>query len=363
MTFFNVLGIASVIGVVVLALVDYSIYEKLSRYLYMSAGMKNRVVDEYLSYHNHSRYKLYKWMSAAAVNPNCFKRMKRLCFAPLFFAAFSVLAVLLTILTGRYLITEIYFCISLIATVLISKSGFSYAKQVKNDFDSGMVYDSENSDYIDALADGKHRPFLRSFNFMSHMILSESIPFIIGGALVICGAIVVVSYNEPSESVPPTQSSISESMDETEPSLVLDENAGNSVINLNTLFSKLADEGLYCDDISSSVTQQYTQYSFDTCVRANDNLVSFTGYVIDNEKDAKEFCSSIVTSLMEGGIDFSTENYKVDNHSVTLYSNESEYGYIAVLYSENTILYMECDYSKTEWLRNFLYDNGLLETI
>ncbi len=357
---FNILEIASVIGVVVLALVDYSIYEKLFPYLYMSAGVKNRLAHEYLSYHNNSRYKLYKWMSSAAVNPESFRKMKRLCFAPMFLVVFSILAVLFTILTEHFLITEIYFLISLISTLILSKSGFSHAKQVKSDFDSGMVYNPENSEYIDDLVNSRHIPLIEFFNLIFYKVLPAFMPIIIGGSLFVCGIIVVESHKEQSDFVSPTQSTVSDFYEETKPTVVIDENAGNAVMNLSVLFSKLSEEGIYCDDIYSSVSSQYPQYTFENCVRANGNSVSFTGYVLNNENDAKAFCSSIVTPLMEGGIDFNTENYKIDNHPVTLYSNESEYGYIAVMYCENGILYIECDYYKIDWLKNFLYDNGLL---
>lgn len=356
---FSILGIASVIGVVILALVDYGIYEKLSAYLYMSAGVKKRLAHEYLSYHNRSRYKLYKWLAAVALNPENFKKMKRFCFAPLILVVFSILSVLLTMLTEQFLITEVYFFVSLILTLLISKSGFSCAKQVKNDFDSGMVYNPENSEYIDDLVNSKHSLFWEFLNLIFYNLLPVFTPILIGFSLFVCGIIVSNSYAKQPESVMPEESVTSECYDETEPSIILSGNAGNAVINPTILFDKLSDEGLYCEDISDIMISSNSQYTFDTCLRATGNGMSFTCYVLDDEKDADVFCDSIVAPLEKGGIEFNTKNYRINNQDITCCSNESEYGYIAVIYSDKSIFYIECENYKIEWLNTFLEDNGL----
>lgn len=347
----NTLELLFMIGVVILAMFNYIIHNKLSDYLYMSAGVTSYRALEYLADHNGSKHQLYKWLASVAVNSKQFKKMKILCFAPAYHAAFSVFIIMLTLQTEQIIICEVYFFISLVLTLIISNLGFSCGNKVKLEFDNGMVYDPENAEIEDDIEYVK-RPNLFSM-FFKNMIYN-AMPVLVVCLIFIAFAVFSMisnSHNEQPDLSPETTAN--DFYKETEQRIVIDESMVNAVINPDVFFNKLANEGLYCDDIFS-VALQYPQYTFENCVRANGNAMSFTSYVLDNENDANEFCNLIVSSLIESGMDFNTENHKIDNHSVTAYSNESEYGYTAIIYSENSILYIECDNYKIEWLNDFL---------
>lgn len=359
----NSLEAVFMIAVVLLAIFNYMIYIKLLDYLYISAGVSRHRALEYLTYHNHDKRKLYKWLAAVAVNPSRFKKMKRLCFAPAYLAAFSVFIIMLTLQTEQILITEVYFFIELLLTVILSSLGFSCGNKAKNEFDSGLVndakaYETMNAEIEGGIENGKYSYLIDMFNSMFY----NALPVLVIVAIFISFyAYGLISNSYKNQHDFETELTTIGFYDETNPSIIIDENAGNAVIAPNVLFEKLADEGLYCEDISGTMISTYSQYTFESCLRANGNGMSFTCYVLDNEKDAEEFCNSIVTSLTEGGIIFNTENYKINNQNVVFYANESEYGYIAVIYSDKSILHIECDDYKIEWLNTFLEDNGLLE--
>lgn len=359
------------IGVAAMAVVDFVIYTKMTKYLFTAAGVTKEDAQKYrMAHQSTNKNGLIFWLRNKTTHPKEFDTIHSFCLLFSFLFSFSAFILFISFLKNNILILQIYFVVSLWFTVIGAIFGFLYGKRIESEcegcFSSSEYvpyepYDEDGPEYIESTEE-----LYKGYNDKVHRrnplsnIKGLIIPIII--LLITFGTFIIldnkINENYIENDIEPTNIV----SDITEPSIVIDENAGNAAIDPYTIYNKLLDEGFDCYNSFQDISTSYPQYDFDVCIQANNDGVGLSCYVLTDGDAANELCNTIVSDLIEIGGDINTYSGRIDDAGFTTYYRERNDGYLAVIYSENCIVLANCDELKAEWLKGFLYENGFLES-
>lgn len=129
--------IAAAIGFFVLAVINFVVYTKLSKYLYISAGVTKEDAGRYVSEQGtNATQRLGEWLKRNAKHPKAFNKMFTVCNISSILFMVSFAFAVMTLFTKGGIIIIVGAVILPIISFGVSIFGFSYGRSIETQFEN-----------------------------------------------------------------------------------------------------------------------------------------------------------------------------------------------------------------------------------
>lgn len=369
----------------VLGIANFVVYAKLSKYLWMSAGVKKSDVRRFNSEHHvQTQRQMSAWLLRNAKHPKECAKMFIICNVVvfLFFVSFSLIFF-------AWRLNNIEFAkIAVIAVAAISAVvwgvGFSYGKRIEADFGDYFStseytpYMGESSDsdeyseseyYEDEQEEQSLTDEQRSF-FKKARIVRYFIRLIVVAIIVLMALSPIIFKNhtlkintgstgENSQQTQSDDSYVSDNSGEDDYILHKDKSA----VTYDELKNLFANSGYEFKDYSKQAETDHPGFNFSECYGFEDDYMHFEYLSLDSNDSASDLQKKLQTDIEDKykkGADSENEQ-KDSKKDFRLYTLETSEVYAVSVYAQNIVIYAYCDPINATWLKSNLYNIGYLE--
>lgn len=356
----------------VLAVINFVLYAKLTKYLYICAGVTREDVKKFTQDNvTNPQRRLVHWMRYRTEHPREFERMLAICHLCVGLSFLSIAFIPLTLIgVNRTIILAVAAALPIL-TAVAALIGFSYGKKAKRElegyFTSGryLSYEeqmaSDGPYYKDVSEESRrnYERYGRSYNkngeIDNHYRRVHYIFRVISILIVLILLVCAVIFGRTDVGDTPATS---------EPqSSAADQPQNISTISLENMAQALRDEGFIAYEGINEAKMLYPDFAFSGCMIVDEGGMYFGYYRLETPEDAAGFQQTARAEIEEtykaGGADEKEEEKSETNFE--RYSLETGSGYSTAIRSGNYVIYAHCDALNATWLKNFLYTYGFLE--
>lgn len=342
------MNIVTIVYFLLLAIINFVVYSKLSAYLFLLAGVTKEDARRYTQRQGiNAQARLTKWLRRRTKHPKEFNIMLAFCSVSVLMSFFCISGIMVTLNNGNSLTIKIFAAVIFVLSVLSTVFGFVYGRKIKqnfeSDFSSAQYEPYDDEDEKDEVIYYKHK----TPSSPEKKIFKRFLPYLLIGVLVILISIAapkIDDYNHKIQSEYENQVSEVDKLTPYDVSCLLAEGGWNYYPSYEEL------------------TKRYPTYDLlkDTCISVNDTGMHFEFCTVSSKQEAEQIYKIIeneIDSLHRS--DDSTEQI-IQQDDYAFYCVESDSECAVVIRSAGRIIYSYCDAVNFEWLKSSLGTLGCL---
>ncbi len=353
------------------AVIDFIIYVKLSKYLYMSGGATKEDVKLYLSKQvMHGQRRLVDWLYNRTPRPDLFDTMLTVCNILTGVTSLTpILIFFLAMSKNKILIAVCAVAVAVISAVT-AFYGFSYSKKIKEEFatyfDSSRYkpytvgplserIDSEDEIYVEPV---KRRTL--SFTQKEKEKVDKQVKVGQRAAIIL---IFLIIMSIPFVAL--IQSRINSSKnDDTTTEQMQQVQLKQQITGIKNVKAVLGISEEVRLDASDEIKILFSEFDFsEECIVIKDRGIYFGYYELNNKTGAAELQKEIKTKILNDFNYFSQDFDEKDEskENFTIYSFESEDIFAVSICCNTSVIYAYSNLNNEAWLKSLLNDLGYLE--
>lgn len=365
--------ILAIVYFLVLAVINFALYAKLTKYLYICAGVTKEDVKKFTQNNvTNPQRRLVHWMRYRTEHPREFERMLAICHLCVGLSFLSIAFIPLTLIGVNQTILLAVAAALPILTAVAALIGFSYGKKAEQEFDgyftSGryLSYEeqmaSDGPYYKDASEESRrnYERYGRSYNkngeIDNHYRRVHYIFRVISILVVLILLVCAVIFGRPDGETPDPDPNEPQSIEASQPQNI-------SPLSLENMARILRDEGFIAYEGINEAKMLYPDFAFNGCMIVDEDGMYFRYYSLETPEDAAGFQQTARAEIEEtyqtGGADEKEEEESKTDFE--RYSLETGSGYATAIRAGNYVIYAHCDALNATWLKNLLYTYGFLE--
>lgn len=348
------------------AVIDFLIYAKLSKYLYMSGGATKEDVKLYLSEQGaNGQRRLVRWLRYRTPQPDMFETMFKVCTILTGVTALApVFIMFLNISKNTILIIVCAVAVAVIS-IAVALYGFLYSKKIEETFAS--YFDSSRykpytgeilSEYIESEAELYAEPVRRrtlSFTQKEQEKIDKQVQ--VGRRI---ATILIFAFFISIPLFPVIQNRINNSKNDditTEQTQQVQQITGISNVKAVLGLSDKAN----CDAYNET-KMLFPDFDFSECMSIEDKGVYFGYYELNSVESATELQKTIKTKILNDYHYVEVfDEQDTCNENFTIYTYEMEDIYAVSICCDNSVIYAYSNLNNEIWLKSLLKDLGYLE--
>lgn len=355
-----------IIYFVILAIVNFIVYAKLSKYLYMSAGATKADVKKYLSEQAINRQRrLVRWLRRRTPRPDMFEIMLSLCNIITGFTALAPMLIFFLIMSKNNTFVIVLMVLSAIVSLVAAIYGFSYAKKIEIFFEpyfSSSRYKPYEGEFlpetIESEAELYEEPVKPIYTFTPEekKKVDNQVRITYYTSRVLIFSLIIVMFLSPvifnKSNAPLNNNTEQTSHNTAEPS-----------VNIESVKKILTNAGAVTYDAYNEARMLFPNFEFGDCLAETGEGLYFGYYELTDEKTAQSLQKTIKSKIIN--------NYKNDegvadekdqsNERSNIYILETENIYAVSICDDNKVIYAYCEPINETWLKMVLYNLGYLE--
>ncbi len=370
----------------VFGVANFIVYALLSKYLWISAGVKKSDVRRFNSEHPHrTQRRMSAWLIKNAKHPKEFAKMFAICNVVIFFCLVSFSIVFFVWRTNNLEMAKIAAAAIAALSAVTWAIGFSYGKRIEADFGDYFSspeytpYEGESID-TDVYSESEYyedEPQESSMTDEQRAMVKKSriIRYFIRLIVVVIILLMAFSpyifnkynirldlsklYKSDEQQTQSNASYGSDNLDDDYYMLHKDKSA----VTYDEIKSLISDTGYELEDYSKQASADYPEYSFSECYAFGDDAMHFEYLVLDSADSAEKLQKELQSDIKEKykkGADGETEQ-KDSDKDFRLYILETSEGYAVSIYAQNIVIYAYCEPINATWLKFNLNTIGYLE--
>lgn len=351
------IAVPAAIGFFVLAVINFVVYIKLSKYLYISAGVTKEDARRYASKQAaNAPQRLGEWLRRNAKHPKEFSKMFTVCnLSSILFMACFAFAVF-SLLMKSNIIVIIGAVVLPLISLAVSVFGFSYGKNLEARFEnfyaSSVYTPYEDENVPDEINDMDELYMNQESELKRQSTKSPAFRF-----LPILVFLIFVGFGVWQMV---TQSNDSQSNYRQTEEYYTQEQA----LNIVDIRNNITQSGFTYYEALNEMTQRYPDTFFSDCSAVNESGISLVCCVMNNENTAVSFQQKIRMELEDDfKIDASDREQTVDEADFVFYSLENENGYAFSLRSGYIIVCAKSDADNSSKLKDLLESFGCADKL
>lgn len=339
-----------VVYFVTFAVIDFIIYAKFSKYLYMSGGATKEEVKLFLDKQvMHGQRRLVDWLYSRTPCPDMFHTMLTVCNILTGVTALTPVFIFFLVMSKNTVLIIVCCVVVALISFITATFGFFHSKKILTYFDNGYEL---NENQV------KHRTL--SFTQKEKEKVDRQVKVGQRTAIIIIFLLILSiplialyqnwkNYNENDETT-------TEYAQQTQPI--------QQITGINNIKSVLGVSEEVRLDASDEIKILFPEFHFsEECVVIKDRGIYFGYYELNNKSEAVELQKEIKTKILNDynyfDQDFGERDESKENFSI--YAFETEDIYAVSICCENSVIYAYSNLNNEVWLKSLLNDLGYVE--
>lgn len=368
---------------VVTAVINFFVYLKLSKYLYIAAGVKAEDVRKYKRNHigRRSQRRLARWLAQRSGGSREFKIMFALINTVAFLFVVLPPTGFVVLLGGGTTAARVIAAAGLFLTVIVPSAAVMYGKKLEvqretyfassqyqpyvPEEEPGQIESidelyktadkafGETNAGLDDIEKAERKKFIKTYSIKVFFVIT----------VIFCFFSVFISNGIPLSSVKDT---VSRFIKGGENAALSDTNTTDEVttdeVTIITVREKLIENGFTVQGFCDAAAAQFPDCVFEDCLMTDEGGMHMEYFDTVNADSAEKLWDRI---KQEAAGRFGTDNAEITNDAgrgFSTYAVETGEYYAAVVLNGKGVLYVYTEPINAAWVKTFLYELGFLKT-